>query len=105
MPFLPPNQQHQSTEVCIKHLQSKNTEVQTCAFTSLVPTRATTQKFCGAGCETTDSAAVFGTWFSPLGLTRDIHAISGKLSTRGTVRRLADRSDTPLPATTNSSHI
>jgi len=61
---------------------------------SLVPTRAIAQKFCAGGCNA-GSAAVFGPGLSATGVTRDIHAISGKLSTSGTVRRLEDRSEVP----------
>jgi len=77
----------------------------TCAFTSLVPTLAITQKFCAVGCDT-ESTAVLWLVFSLMWVARDIHAISGKLSTNGTVRRRDDRSEIPLlPETTNSSHI
>ena len=69
---------------------------------SFVPTRTSEQKVCDGASGT----LVFGPAVSLSGLNRDIHAISGKLSTNGTVRRLVDRSEIPqLLATTNSSHI
>jgi len=71
---------------------------------SLVPSRVIKQKQSFGAC-TTESTAVLDDEVSMLAAERDIHAISGKLSTNGTVRRLEARSRVPpSPATTNSSH-
>jgi len=67
-----------------------------------VPTRTTEQNVCGGA----GKMVVFEPRLSQLGVNRDIHAISGKLSTNGTVRRREDRSEIPpLLVTRNSSHI
>ena len=94
---------HYKNHKRIHRIKSKKNPYRTCAFTSFVPTRTTEQKAGEAVCDA-ESAADFGA-VSPSGTNCDVHAISGKLSTNGTVRRLEDRSEEPpLLAMMNSSH-